>query len=213
MILLADIQFTTLNSTTYCATASLSVISPLAEVKQTLADKKLKRQSQRAAVRLLLNQLLSELGLEDSLDESEFPYRLTNQRYYVCFSHSANQVAVVLSYHRAVGIDIEVNAIAWQVAKRYYHSSEIIILESLPIAQRDYLVKILWQIKESKIKIEQNKLATGLGIAYPAVIQKLIEMNHLENSFDLEKSNEWDGQNSSPYQVTFLQTQQTIIIF
>ena len=213
MISLADIQFTILNSTTYCATASLSVISSLAEVKQTLADKKLKRQSQRAAVRLLLNQLLSELGLEDSLDESEFPYRLTNQRYYVCFSHSANQVAVVLSYHRAVGIDIEVNAVAWQVAKRYYHPSEIIILESLPILQRDYLVKLLWQIKESKIKIEQNKLATGLGIAYPTVIQKLIKMSHLENSFDLEDSNEWDGQNSSPYQVAFLQTQQTVIVF
>lgn len=213
MISLDDIQFTTLNSTTYCASASLTLVSSSAVMTQTLDAKKIKRQSQRAAVRMLLTKLLSELGIEDSLDESAFPYRLTSQRYYVCFSHSANQVAVVLSYQRAAGIDIEVNKVAWPVAKRYYHPSEIAMLESLPRAQRDYLVKILWQIKESKIKIEQHKLAAGLGTAYPAVIQKLIEISDLDNSFDLEESNEGDNGNRSVYQVAFLQAQQTIIVF
>ena len=73
--------------------------------------------------------------------------RLTSQR--------AVNVAVVISRHRPAGVDIENNNIAWKVAQRFYSNDEITAIQLLPITQRDIIAKLLWQIKESFIKIYQ----------------------------------------------------------
>src|SRR5699024_37485 len=89
------------------------------------------RQQQPTGVRLLLQSLLNKLEMIDTLNDASFPYRLANSQYYVCFSHTGthnkiisnqhknenlfehldNKVAVVISAHRPVGIDIEINAV------------------------------------------------------------------------------------------------------
>jgi len=46
------------------------------------------RQQQRQGVRQLLKELLKKLAIDDTLDESSFPYRLVNSQHYVCFSHT-----------------------------------------------------------------------------------------------------------------------------
>ena len=94
------------------------------------------RQLQRQGVRQLLKELLNTIRVDDVLDESGFPYRLSHSQYYVCFSHTNahkktdtklsqktgstlySKVAVAISRYNPVGIDIESNAIAWHVAKR-----------------------------------------------------------------------------------------------
>lgn len=263
MIALKDIQYTKLNATVHCATASLtfalSLITteinltypiftkihvtssdlstlryqlinlanhqstasgyPHSVDKQTLGAKKIKRDSQRAGVRLLLQKLLTELNITDTLDETAFPYRLNNHRYYVCFSHSADKVAVALSYENTIGVDVEVNVVAWQVAKRFYHPDEITMLERLPTAERDHLVKLLWQLKESLIKINQDKLAVGLGRAYLPLIRALIDNdsfrsslkhnNFLADNFSIDMSHHYEPQ----HKIAFLLRQQTVVVF
>ena len=132
------------------------------------------RQRQRAGVRQLLQYLLGSLGIDDVLDDQQFPYRLAKTRYYVCFSHSQTWVAVALSRTQAIGIDVEVQPVKWQLAKRFYHADDIRQLESLPTDQRTQVSQWLWQIKESGIKIHQYTLAQGLGIYYPDLVAALI---------------------------------------
>ena len=154
----------------------------------------LQRQQQRTGVRLLLQSLLNKLEMIDTLDDASFPYRLANSQYYVCFSHTGahnkvisnqhkknkpfdyldNKVAVVISAHRPVGIDIEINAVKWLVAQRFFHVNEMAILQTLPPMQRNIIAKLLWQIKESFIKVFQYKLAQGLGKDYSYLIADLI---------------------------------------
>lgn len=214
-----------LSSQTFCFVPSsynpTSDFSSLAATKQDLLNKKIKRQSQRTGVRLLLNRLLAELGIADTLDESAFPYRLKNHRHYVCFSHSADTVAVALSYDSAIGIDIEVNSVAWQVAKRFYHPSEIAMLEQLSLAKRDYLVRLLWQIKESLIKINQTTLAAGLGRADLPLVQTLIEHNSGDSSADNNIKNETTSASEifielnqdAQHKVAYITNYQTIVVF
>ena len=178
------------------------------------------RQQQRAGVRLLLQSLLNKLDITDSLDESDFPYRLINSQYYVCCSHTGannknvdkpsenkNKVAVVLSRHRAVGIDIEINEVAWHVAQRFYHSNEITILQTLPMIQRNNVVKLLWQIKESFIKIYQYKLAQGLGMDYSYLIADLIRGATSKSPLVVFSDNK------SNYYITLSLSQQTVIVY
>ena len=185
------------------------------------------RQQQRTGVRLLLQSLLNKLNIMDSLDESDFPYRLMNSQYYVCFSHTGasskkspttpkheklldpvkNKVAVIISRHRAVGIDIEINDVAWQVAQRFYHPNEITILQTLPMIQRDHIVKLLWQIKESFIKIHQYKLAQGLGMDYSYLITHLISSSKEDVPFIVVTDYE------ANYHIALLPSQQTVIIY
>lgn len=182
-----------------------------------------KRQQQRSNVRLLLKSLLTQLNITDTLDDSQFPYQLTDNKYYVCFSHSANKVAVSISSSHPVGIDIETQDIAWGVAQRYYHSAELTLLTKLSIDQRIVISKWLWQLKESFIKIYQYKLAQGLGINYAAVIPELIaSLNkiNLRNN-DLEKvvlppNNSAQiiiSDKETDYEIAILDNQQTIIVF
>lgn len=164
-ILLTHICHIPLNTITWCATAQLSA--------SLCRDNK--RQWQRTGVRLLLQNLLNTYGIIDTLDDTQFPYRLRHCNAYVCFSHSNNNVAVIVSHQHAVGIDIEVQNIKWQVVKRFYHKDEIAILMTLPTHQQHLISKWLWQIKESLIKIHHHTLAQGLGINYASILPTLIE--------------------------------------
>ncbi|MBP2280785.1 4'-phosphopantetheinyl transferase [Psychrobacter sp. PL19] len=170
------------------------------------------RQQQRNGVRLLLQNLLSKIGIIDTLDQSEFPYRLMNSRYYVCFSHSGdkhlNKVAVVVSTHCAVGIDIEVQEVAWRVAQRFYHANELAILAELASSERDRVCRLLWQLKESFIKIYQYKLAQGLGIDYAALIPALSNIMAQD-----ERSSVIISDSKTNYQIAVLPYQQTVVIF
>lgn len=187
----------------------------------------LQRQQQRTGVRLLLQLVLNKLEMIDTLDDASFPYRLANSQYYVCFSHTGthnkiisnqhkknkpfdyldNKVAVVISAHRPVGIDIEINAVKWLVAQRFFHVNEMAILQTLPPMQRNIIAKLLWQIKESFIKIFQYKLAQGLGKDYSHLIADLIK-GATSNSPLLAIND-----NKSNYRIALLYFQQTVIVY
>ena len=185
------------------------------------------RQQQRTGVRLLLHSLLNKLEMIDTLDDASFPYQLANSQYYVCFSHTGthnkiisnqhkknkpfdyldNKVAVVISAHRPVGIDIEINAVKWQVAQRFYHVNEMAILQTLPPMPRNIIAKLLWQIKESFIKVFQYKLVQGLGKDYSYLIADLV-------SGATSKSPLLDiNDNKSNYRIAILHHYQTVIIY
>lgn len=185
------------------------------------------RQQQRTGVRLLLQSLLNKLEMIDTLNDASFPYRLANSQYYVCFSHTGahnkvisnqhkknkpfdyldNKVAVVISAHRPVGIDIEINAVKWQVAQRFYHANEMSILQTLPPMQRNIIAKLLWQIKESFIKVFQYKLAQGLGKDYSHLIADLIK--DATSKSPLLAIND----NKSNYRIALLYFQQIVIVY
>lgn len=189
MIILDDIEFASLSPTVWYATANLAADRLSDNYNySTLANKQYKRQAQRVGVRLLLQKLLAHLNITDTLKESAFPYRLTDNRYFVCFSHSAHALAVAVSFERAIGIDVEVGTIKWQVAKRYFHQDEIATLHTLSICQRALVSKRLWQIKESFIKIDQSKLYQGLGVSYHSIINELVAIEDFKDpsTFGLE---------------------------
>ncbi|MGP4848096.1 4'-phosphopantetheinyl transferase family protein [Marinobacter sp. 1Y8] len=195
----------------------------------TLARKQ--RQQQRQGVRQLLQELLKKLEIDDTLDESCFPYRLVNSQHYVCFSHTGagsskqttesnqtnfthlhSKIAVVISRQRPAGIDIETNNITWHVVKRFYSERELTILQELSTDQRERTTKLLWQIKESFIKINQYTLAQGLGMDYSHLIPSLIENNREINSAFVPNDSE-DTDYQSAYRIATLQSQQTVIVF
>ena len=231
---LDNIYYTELDpmTMTWCATAQVRAVN-FCHNQQTDTHLSVpqiaynQRQLQRMGVRLLLQALLKKLTISDSLDESGFPYRLIDSQYYVCFSHSSGssknathvqneieslyapyiKVAVIISRHRASGIDIEVNTVKWQVAKRFYHPNEMAILQTLPTIQRDNIIKWLWQIKESFIKIHHYTLAQGLGIDYSDIIPNLIKQP-IEN-LPLLTINDIN----SNYRIAAIASQQTIIVY
>ncbi len=176
------------------------------------------RQQQRVGVRRLLKELLNKLEINDTLNEAQFPYHLNSSKYYVCFSHSSNgnindnhpttKVAVVISHQRTVGIDIETNEVAWHVAQRFYHPNEITLLHALPQQQRDIVVKLLWQVKESFIKINHHTLAQGLGMNYQYLIADIA--TNLEQDKTLVALT--DDQQFA-YQIVVLSSCQTVIVF
>lgn len=184
------------------------------------------RQIQRKGVRLLLQRLLDQLHIHDTLNETAFPYRLINSKYYVCFSHTGadsknntkhiahttdarlnNKVAVILSRHHPVGIDIEATNVAWHVVKRFYPDSEIAILQSLPTTERNLVAKLLWQIKESHIKIHQYTLAQGLAVDYSHLVADLI------SSIKTDRTSTTLPYRVADYQVVIFPNQQTVAVF
>ena len=261
---LHNIQYSQLDSTTWCATAQVTASCPLESLhllsnfpllfnanllnidtdkfshitwhyhisNVSLSARKIayqQRQQQRAGVRLLLQSLLNKLDINDSLDDVSFPYRLVNSQYYVCFSHTGasspntstqasgkkpfngldNKVAVVISCHRPAGIDIETNNVEWRVAKRFYHINEIAILQTLTITQRETVAKLLWQIKESFIKIYQYTLAQGLGMDYSHLITGLVNGIEAQAQLPLLAFND----DKTGYYLVLLPEQQTVIVY
>ena len=113
---------------------------------------------------------------------------------------------------------------AWQVAKRFYHPSEIAMLEQLSLDKRDYLVRLLWQIKESLIKINQTTLAAGLGRADLPLVQTLIEYDSADNNADNSSDNSVKNNSSArelfiklnqdaQRRVAYISNYQTIVVF
>lgn len=208
--MLHHMLYTQLDDQSWCVTAQI-----VAEREPPTFENKIKneqqhtqkREQQRSGVRQLLQYLLDEIGINDVLDDTEFPYRLANSRYYVCFSHSKDRVAVALSKNRAIGIDIEMRDIPWHVAKRFYDDKEIAALSLLHSDKRSHICRLLWQIKESYIKIYQYKLAQGLGKDYSYLIPDLINSAQTQSSIAFIKDYKTD------YTVAALSSQQTIVIF
>ncbi|MDN3452336.1 MULTISPECIES: 4'-phosphopantetheinyl transferase superfamily protein [unclassified Psychrobacter] len=217
------IKFNSLNWYYQVATAAPRHSVPALARKQ--------RQQQRQGVRQLLQELLKKLSVNDTLDESGFPYRLVNSQYYVCFSHTGanhskhttksnqttgqnlpSKIAVVISRQRPAGIDIESNNIAWHVVRRFYSANEIALLEQLSTEQRDNTAKLLWQIKESFIKINQYTLAQGLGMDYSTLIPSLIEDDKKSLSFSISNETK-KTRHRSAYRVATLHAQETIVVF
>lgn len=251
---LHNIQYTQLDDMTWCAAAQVTAPAPLnppdslnplshsalfshnRTATASLSARELahyQRQQQRAGVRLLLQSLLNRLDITDTLDDSDFPYRLINSQYYVCFSHTgaqsktihsknvstqrkneklsddlSNKVAIVISAHRPAGIDIETNHVEWQVAQRFYHASEIAVLQKLSTVQRDTAAKLLWQLKESFIKIHQYKLAQGLGMDYSYLIADLINGNSKKKPPLIVIKD-----TKSDYRIALLLSQQIVIVY
>lgn len=171
MITLEQTKFYQLNEKAWCAVATLpDSHERLTKTLSPSQQKKQARQQQRLGTRKLLRLLLNHLHIKDELVETSFPYRLKNIGAFVCFSHSENQVAVAMSHQRPIGLDIEAQNISQQVAKRYYHPNEIAQLSKLDDCYKQTISRLLWQIKESIIKIEQLTLAQGLGKDYSALI-------------------------------------------
>ena len=234
---LHNIKYTQLNPMTWCATAQVTAPfsqnrmdllsnSPVLSARETAYQQ---RQQQRAGVRLLLCCLLNKLDIIDSLDDLSFPYRLVNSQYYVCFSHTGassqnnstqlnreksfggldNKVAVVISCPRPAGIDIETNNVKWGVAKRFYHTNEIAILQTLTITQRDTVAMLLWLIKECFIKIHQYTLAQGLGMDYSYLITGLVNGIEAQAQLSLLAFND----DKTGYYLVLLPKQQTVIVY
>ena len=231
---LHDIHYTELDpvTMTWCATAEVRAphsyhnqkINTCLSAPQIAYNQ---RQLQRTGVRLLLQALLEKLTITDSLDESSFPYRLIDSQYYVCFSHTSGsnknaahiqndrkdsdipsiKVAVIINSHRASGIDIEINAVKWLVAQRFYHPKELAILQTMLLTQRNHVIKYLWQIKESFIKIHQYTLAQGLGMDYSAIIADLVKQS-TDNLSLLTITDDTSG-----YRIAAIHSQQTVIIY
>lgn len=127
--------------------------------KHQKADKKF---IQSQAVRELLTKLLAYYHIHTQLNDSNHPYRLDDGKW-VSFSHSKAYVAVVVS-NEPVGIDIEKNPVSIKVVERFFCQDECDYLTTLPKHQSDACCKLLWQIKECLIKIEQISLIDGLKI-------------------------------------------------
>ncbi len=229
-LLLTQVKYTQLNSTTWYATAEvgeslcLDFQSSSKDASRGIAHNQ--RQIQRAGVRLLLQQLLNKLEISDTLDESDFPYCLVNHKYYVCFSHTGisgkantgsnsnqvkqnlnNKIAVVISLDRPAGIDIEASNVVWKVAKRFYSDNEINRLLALPTDERDTVVKLLWQLKECFIKINHYKLAQGMGMDYSHLIADILDGMRQESSMYIIAEDRTD------YHIAISTTQHTVVIF
>lgn len=229
-LLLTQVKYTQLNSTTWCATAEieeslcLEFQSSSKDALRSIAHNQ--RQIQRAGVRLLLQQLLKTLEISDMLDESDFPYRLVNHKHYVCFSHTGmsgkantgkhsnqvnqnmkNKVAVVISLDRPAGIDIEHNNVVWKVAKRFYSDNEINRLLALPTDERDTVVKLLWQLKECFIKINHYTLAQGMGMDYSHLIADMLNSTIQESPMHIIADDKTD------YHIAMSTTQHTVVVF
>lgn len=222
---LIDIHYTQLAPDTWCATAALSDLSLLrpliSSTESILYKKRRKRQQQRDGVRLLLQQMLIKLSINDILDESDYPYRLVNSGYYVCFSHSddglsVNKVAVAICRYRPIGIDIETQAVLWPIVQRFYHPAELTILSTLSMQQQSEAIKHLWQLKESFIKINNHKLAQGLGINYSAMIPTLIDKDTIAKNTvndDFDRLTIIETKPYTTHQIALLSYQQTLVVF
>lgn len=129
---------------------------------------------QRLAVRQLFRQLLTHLSINDQLDESSYPYRLTNKGSFVCFSHSKNQVAVLLHHSRPVGVDIETQPVKWSLVQRFFHPKEVALLSALATPLREKICGYLWQIKECVVKVENTTLIPTLARNHCFLIAELV---------------------------------------
>lgn len=132
-------------------------------------------QQNRQDVRELLSELLDYLCIEDVLCESCFPYRLKHLGYFVCFSHSPQSCAVILSKSHSVGIDVENQEVPEEIAKRHFSQKELAYLSTLSLEDKNQLIRTLWQLKECLIKINQQTLFVGLKTDFSFLLPSLYQ--------------------------------------
>lgn len=97
-------------------------------------------------------------------------------------SHSSNNLAILIDSYRFVGIDIETelrsSKIGIELAKRFFYSTEISLLQQAKDEEQSTLFNLLWTLKEAALK------STGLGVFlidkapdFSFVIQKKTDLN------------------------------------
>ena len=174
---LINTSFMQINETCWCGIAQLIEGKPVAATniasKNTVTNKTALA-AQRMAVRTLCQQLLIQANRVDELDDSQFPYRLKEHGDYLCFTHSHDYVAVLLNASRPCGIDLELSAVRWRTAQRFYHANELTALAALEPTFREVVCRYLWQIKECIVKVEQGTLIPTLGQSLLPQLTELI---------------------------------------
>lgn len=166
-----------INEGCWCGIAQLVEEKPLVANDMTAETKhtnKTALTAQRIAVRTLCQQLLTQANRADELDDSQFPYRLKEHGDYLCFTHSHDYVAVLLNARRPCGIDLELSAVRWRTAQRFYHADELVALAALEPTFRQVVCRYLWQIKECIVKVEQGTLIPTLGRSLLPQLTELI---------------------------------------
>lgn len=127
------------------------------------------------AVRQLLAHVLTQQQLDDTLNETQLPYRLQPSQQLVSFSHSNKHIAVAFGKVATLGIDIEDNMVSMQVAQRFFHTDEVVWLGSLPPPQQALACNKIWTIKEALIKTKQpTKLIHGLKTNTLALVKQAL---------------------------------------
>lgn len=133
----------------------------LACLTHTKIDKSTQNQLQKKAVRHLLSLCMAEKFNGYQLQETCYPYQLTqinNRPFFICFSHSGNRLALIVS-PTPCGIDIEIRSISHRIAKRFFHPNELDYIASTPTHQQSDVRCLLWQIKESMVKLTGSTLS------------------------------------------------------
>lgn len=140
------------------------VIIAFAKMVQTSRHRLQQKKAQSARVRSLLQITMHRFDIVGEFHDHAHPYYIDSNkiRYFVSFSHSDNQVALIISL-TPCAIDIEVNDIKYSVVERYFHPNEIYLLTQFSSTDRQQLINILWRLKECRIKLIQDQLYTGMG--------------------------------------------------
>lgn len=131
------------------------------------------------ACRELLAIIQQQNNLTAPLQIDNFPYHFSTQQqtYFVCFSHSQQQIAILLSKSAKIGVDIEDKLIKDNVVQRFFAKNEQQWINNLTKPQQSLAKKMLWTLKESIVK----SLANPQSILITTLKQDLITQYHQEN--------------------------------
>lgn len=147
----------------------------IAHAQMVSTDKSL----QSSAVRALLVDVLQTFGINATLDDSAFPYRLIGDhtpKQFVSFSHSNDSVALIISPHPC-GIDVETRAISQVVTQRFFSHHENLCLQNYPTNTQAIYRQILWQLKEAWIKLGGGTLTQGIGVDFGRYLAQIHPQN------------------------------------
>lgn len=109
------------------------------------------------ACRILLNIIQPYNQVELQTDNFPYYFQHQQQTYFVCFSHSQQQIAILISKSAKIGVDIEDKEIKDSIAQRFFAKNEQQWLHSLTKKQQRIAKKLLWTLKESIVKSLANK--------------------------------------------------------
>lgn len=152
------------------------------------------------------------------LDESQYPYHLRQlkqcskqrSKQLVCFSHSKNYLAVLITHHTVnqiigLGIDIEQAPVSMRVATRFYTTQETAWLNQMNQADKQTACNLLWMAKESFIKASKQdiNLLQGLNIDILDFIDGKILMDFLKQHQDMTFTSNQLVLANVPYQFVF----------
>ena len=117
------------------------VIIAFAKMAQTRSQRLKHKKAQSACVRSLLQITMHRFDIVGKFHDHAHPYYINSNkiRYFVSFSHSDNQVALIISL-TPCAIDIEVNDIKYSVVERYFHPNEIYLLTQFSSTDRQQLL-------------------------------------------------------------------------